>query len=350
MAEHKVPQDVEADDKLIGPFSFRQFCYLMVAFGAGALGYILSQIALPLALLPLPIILFFLAIALPLRKEQPMEIYLSAVARYFLSSKTRLWHAEGEDLRVEVMAPEIIDKSSLVKKIEGEEVSRRLSFLSNISDTRGWSTRGLSTPMANNTNLNDDFANSASSVQDMMDDDSMDDLLDKSNKKLKQNAIDKMNVIASKKEEKKGKDSEPQNPLPAKLASASPLPNYTQPNVEDTSRLPVDLPSNNVTPVSNADIIQVDSSSDVKPIEKDRPITIEPKLNNNKNQDQIAPINQPNLANKAQASIESDNQSSIMTKTSDIISDIKNKPESLEAVENNLGNNTDDTFVDIRLH
>lgn len=350
MAEHKVPQDVEADDKLIGPFSFRQFCYLMVAFGAGALGYILSQIALPLALLPLPIILFFLAIALPLRKEQPMEIYLSAVARYFLSSKTRLWHAEGEDLRVEVMAPEIIDKSSLVKKIEGEEVSRRLSFLSNISDTRGWSTRGLSTPMANNTNLNDDFANSASSVQDMMDDDSMDDLLDKSNKKLKQNAIDKMNVIASKKEEKKSKDSEPQNSLPAKLASASPLPNYTQPNVEDTSRLPVDLLSTNVMPVSNADIIQVDSSSDVKPIEKDRPITIEPKLNNNKNQDQIAPINQPNLANKTQASIESDNQSSITTKTSDIISDIKNKPESLEAVENNSGNNTDDTFVDIRLH
>ena len=27
MAVYKVPQDVEADDKLIGPFSFRQFIY-----------------------------------------------------------------------------------------------------------------------------------------------------------------------------------------------------------------------------------------------------------------------------------------------------------------------------------
>ena len=33
MASYKVPQDVEADDKLLGPFSFRQFLYLMTAFG-----------------------------------------------------------------------------------------------------------------------------------------------------------------------------------------------------------------------------------------------------------------------------------------------------------------------------
>ncbi|TAL14698.1 hypothetical protein EPN95_02230, partial [Patescibacteria group bacterium] len=30
MAQYKVPQDVEADDKLIGPFSFRQFVYLII--------------------------------------------------------------------------------------------------------------------------------------------------------------------------------------------------------------------------------------------------------------------------------------------------------------------------------
>ena len=31
MAVYKVPQDVEAEDKLLGPFSFRQFIYLIVA-------------------------------------------------------------------------------------------------------------------------------------------------------------------------------------------------------------------------------------------------------------------------------------------------------------------------------
>ena len=37
MAEYKVAQDVEADDKLIGPFSFRQFIYLIVVAGASAI-------------------------------------------------------------------------------------------------------------------------------------------------------------------------------------------------------------------------------------------------------------------------------------------------------------------------
>ena len=39
MATYKVPQDVEADDKLIGPFSFRQFIYLIVVALAGAMAW-----------------------------------------------------------------------------------------------------------------------------------------------------------------------------------------------------------------------------------------------------------------------------------------------------------------------
>jgi hypothetical protein len=40
MGSYKVPQDVEADDKLLGPFGFRQLIYLgIVALaGAGAFG------------------------------------------------------------------------------------------------------------------------------------------------------------------------------------------------------------------------------------------------------------------------------------------------------------------------
>ena len=46
MAQYKVPQDVEADDKLIGPFSFRQFVYLLIAGGLIALAVGLFQIFL----------------------------------------------------------------------------------------------------------------------------------------------------------------------------------------------------------------------------------------------------------------------------------------------------------------
>ena len=79
MAVYKVPQDVEAEDKLIGPFGFRQFIYLLIVAFFGFVAFLLGRIFIGLILIPAPIILFFLAIALPLRKDQPTEVYLAAV-------------------------------------------------------------------------------------------------------------------------------------------------------------------------------------------------------------------------------------------------------------------------------
>lgn len=197
MAEHKVPQDVEADDKLIGPFSFRQFVYLMVALGCGFVAFVFAQIAIPLAIIPAPVCIFFLIIALPLRKDQPTEIYVAALIKYFLKPKTRIWQADGEKPLVEISNP-TIDEAPKIKDLAGDEVSRRLSFLSNLSDTQGWSTRGLSAPI-NNTNLNDEFAINAVNAEDIMDSalsDSFDQLLDKSEQQIRQNAINQMNNVA----------------------------------------------------------------------------------------------------------------------------------------------------------
>ena len=43
MAQYKVPQDVEAEDKLLGPFTFRQFVYLMIIGGLIGLGILFWQ-------------------------------------------------------------------------------------------------------------------------------------------------------------------------------------------------------------------------------------------------------------------------------------------------------------------
>ena len=78
MAVYKVAQDVEADDKLLGPFSFRQFVYLIIVAISLGLAWGLSQLFIALAIIPLPITILFGALALPLRKDQPMEVYLAA--------------------------------------------------------------------------------------------------------------------------------------------------------------------------------------------------------------------------------------------------------------------------------
>ena len=141
MAQYKVPQDVEADDKLLGPFSFRQFVYLMIAGGAIALMVGLFQLFPILAILPLPIVLFFGALALPLKKDQPMETYLAAVASYYLKQHKRIWMPGQRETQITVAAPKIVDDNRS-REITGEEATHRLSFLADIVDTGGYAIKG----------------------------------------------------------------------------------------------------------------------------------------------------------------------------------------------------------------
>ena len=169
MAEHKVPQNVEAEDKLLGPFSFRQFLYLLVALGAGTLAYFLGTMAIPLAFIPAPVVVLFMVLALPLRKDQPMETYLGAMIHFYFSPNRRIWDSDGQDLLVEITNPRT-DDGPQTKDIGGAEAAQRLSFLTEVTDTRGWSTRGV-LGVPNNTNLTDDLASAAMEVPDMLGDD-----------------------------------------------------------------------------------------------------------------------------------------------------------------------------------
>lgn len=136
MAQYKVPQDVEADDKLIGPFSFRQFVYLLIAGGLIAAAVGLFQLFPLLAIIPVPLILFFAALALPLKKDQPMETYLAALISYYLKPHNRLWTPGQRESTIKITAPKVVEESR-VRDITGEEATHRLSFLANIVDTEG---------------------------------------------------------------------------------------------------------------------------------------------------------------------------------------------------------------------
>jgi len=181
MSSYKVPQDVEAEDKLIGPFSFRQFIYLIIVAIAIALAWGLAQILLPLAILPLPIIIFFGALALPLRKDQPMEIYMAAVVSYFLRPKKRLWQPDGIDSPVEITVPKIVEKQ-LAKDISPDEAFNRLGYLAEVVDSEGWSIRGPGSQPPSVAMTYDIYAE-ANSTNDMLDSDnrlsqSIDSLMD----------------------------------------------------------------------------------------------------------------------------------------------------------------------------
>jgi hypothetical protein len=227
MAVYKVPQDVEADDKLIGPFSFRQFIYVIIAVIGIALGWGLSQLFIPLAIIPLPIIVFFGALALPLRKDQPMEIYLAAVVSFYLKPRKRLWQPDGIQSLVEITAPKVVEIHRS-KDLSQSEAERRLSYLADIVDTEGWSVRGVDVPIPNSPMQNDAFFE-AQQAEDVLDESggiaqSFDTMIDQSDAKRRQEMVDRMHnpapvaptVVAP--------------PVPDPYAVLAPAPTTQQPN------------------------------------------------------------------------------------------------------------------------
>ena len=164
MATYKVPQDVEAEDRLLGPFTFRQFVYLLIAAIAGALAAALFQIFPLLAILPLPVVIFFLILALPLKKDQPMETYLAAIVSFYMKPNKRFWRPGQGETTIQITAPKIVEKSR-TRDISEEEASHRLSFLSNLVDSEGYAISGN-----HNGNFTENFIADTEDVNDFMDD------------------------------------------------------------------------------------------------------------------------------------------------------------------------------------
>lgn len=168
MASYKVAQDVEAEDKLLGPFSFRQFIYLVIAAMAGIIAYGLSRLFLPLMVIPLPIVLFFLVLALPLRKDQPMEVYLAAIVSFYIKPRKRLWVPDGIQSLVEITVPQTTDVQR-TKDLSETEAERRLAYLATLADTQGWSIRNATMPAVENSSMVRDVYNEAQQYQDVFD-------------------------------------------------------------------------------------------------------------------------------------------------------------------------------------
>jgi hypothetical protein len=195
MAVYKVPQDVEADDKLIGPFSFRQFIYLIIAVIGIALAWGLSQLFIPLLIIPLPLIIFFGALALPLRKDQPMEIYLAAVVSFYLKPRKRLWQPDGIQSLVEITAPKVVEVQRS-KNLSQTEAQQRLSYLANIVDTGGWAVRGVDMPAPDSAMQNDAYY-AAQQTEDVLDEgsgvaQSFDSMISQSDAKRRQEMVERM--------------------------------------------------------------------------------------------------------------------------------------------------------------
>lgn len=89
--QFRVPQFIEVEDKLFGPFTFKQFIYML---GSGALCFIIWTF-IPIKIIALVIVTPVAALGIALTfveyNGKPFLFTLEAAFNYFLSSRLYIW-------------------------------------------------------------------------------------------------------------------------------------------------------------------------------------------------------------------------------------------------------------------
>lgn len=88
--QFKVPQFIDVEDKLFGPFTFKEFVYL--AGGAGLI-YVIYKLVIIWIAVPLIVIVAAFSAALTFYKinNKPFIYYVQASITYALKSKLYIW-------------------------------------------------------------------------------------------------------------------------------------------------------------------------------------------------------------------------------------------------------------------
>lgn len=141
MATYKVIQDIEAEDKLVGPLTLRQFIYAAVGAIAGYICFLGVSKGAPVILVVfLPIMLACGFFAFPWKGDQPTEIWALARLRFAIKPRRRIWDQTGIKDYVTITAPKKVEVH-YTNGLNQEEVVSRLHTLADVIDSRGWATR-----------------------------------------------------------------------------------------------------------------------------------------------------------------------------------------------------------------
>lgn len=187
MATYKVIQDIEAEDKLLGPLTLRQFIYAIIVVVTGFIIFRLSIAGLwPVAILFVPITVFFSMLAAPFGQDQPSEVWLLAKIRFALKPRKRIWNQSGVKELVTITVPKKVEHV-FTNGLTQTEVKSRLQALADTIDSRGWAVKNVNVNLFDHPSYaaasTDRLINPSTLPQDVSTSDvtAMDDMLDERN-------------------------------------------------------------------------------------------------------------------------------------------------------------------------
>ncbi len=117
--QYKVPQNIDLEDKIIGPLTLIQFLYLLVG---GIICYLLLTFlkgGIVFWLLATPVALFALALTFIKIQDRPLSHFVKAGLIYLQSPHVRLWKRQGINI-------ELVKKKVEKKKVYKAPPKRRI--------------------------------------------------------------------------------------------------------------------------------------------------------------------------------------------------------------------------------
>lgn len=143
MASYKLIQNIEAEDKILGPFTLRQFIFALIAIFCFYMCFLgLTRHLAFILVIFLPLAIFFGFFALPFGRDQPTEIWFLAKLRFWFKPKNRVWDQSGVKELVTITAPKKVERV-LTDGLNEYEVKSRLQALANTLDSRGWAVKNM---------------------------------------------------------------------------------------------------------------------------------------------------------------------------------------------------------------
>jgi hypothetical protein len=195
MAQYKVIQDIEAEDKLVGPLTLRQFVYAGVAGLCLYLSFLcIVKGAAFLLILWGPIAAFCIFFAFPWTHEQSTEVWALARIGFMFKPRKRVWNQSGIKELVTITAPKR-EVKNYTNGLTETEVKSRLNALANTIDSRGWAIKNVSVNLFTQPNWGAQQAASSDRLLDLstlprevsnLDITPGDDMLDERNNRIAQ--------------------------------------------------------------------------------------------------------------------------------------------------------------------
>ena len=150
--QFQVPQNIELEDKIVGPLTLKNF--LILLFG-GMFIYLLFFLPLPrtiIIIIAAPIAIAILLISFVKIQDQSFIKFFTSLIYFWLRPKQRIWNQNDPTPIVKIKGKtkkEKVDESAKQKVISAKTVEK----LAEIVDTKGWKPISIETVEGEKINL-----------------------------------------------------------------------------------------------------------------------------------------------------------------------------------------------------